>query len=127
MKKIVIPIQNISDVVTNSSSEIFICKTFDAENTVETLKEVLTSVYENYKKANDHAGRNTYAYYGENLDSILEIYIANSDSTDTFYNYSIEKGDVIIESTGENSIPPIIMDFIFEFFDYKSVERIHLG
>jgi hypothetical protein len=127
MKRISIPIQTISDIITNSSSEIFICKSDNAEQTIELLEEVLESVYENYKKARDHAGSNTYCYYGETLSDILTISIAKHDESDCFYNYKITKGDVLIESTGDNSIPPIIMDFIELFFQWDKVKRVHLG
>lgn len=126
-KKIIIHVQNISDIITNSSSEIFICKSDNAEQTVELLKEVLTNVYENYKKARDHAGSNTYSYYGESLSDILTISIANRDEHDDYFNYQIKKGDVIIESTDDNSIPVIIMDFISEFFSWNNINRVHLG
>lgn len=126
-KKIIIHIQNISDIITNSSSEIFICKSDNAEQTVELLKEVLTNIYENYKKARDHAGNNTYSYYGESLSDILTISIADRDENDNYFNYQIKKGDVIIESTDDNSIPIIIMDFIHEFFAWDKINRIHLG
>jgi hypothetical protein len=127
MKKIIIPIQTISDIITNSSSEIFICKSDNAEYTIELLEEVLSSIYENYKKARDHAGSNTYSYYGETLSDILTIYIANNDEYNSDYNYHIKKGDVIIESTYDNSIPSTIMDFIVLFFQWNNVKRVHLG
>lgn len=127
MKRIIIPIQTISDIITNSSSEIFICKSDNAEYTVELLNEVLNSIYENYKKARDHAGSNTYSYYGETLSDILTISIAKHDESDNFYNYKITKGDVLIESTEDNSIPSIIMDFIHEFFKWDDIKRVHLG
>ena len=124
---LIIKIQNISDVITNSSSEIFICKSDNSEQTIELLEEVLTSVYENYKKAQDHAGYNTYSYYGESLSDILTIRIADDDYTDSWYGYNISKGDVIIESTTDNSIPIIIMDFIELFFKWDNVKQVHLG
>ena len=131
-KKIIIHIQNISDVITNSSSEIFICKSDNAEHTIELLEEVLSSVYENYKKARDHAGSNTYSYYGDSLSDILTMYIANNDEYNSDYNYHIKRGDIIIESTDDNSIPSIIMDFIHEFFKwdksrtFRIVKRLRL-
>lgn len=127
MEKIVIKIQNISDVITNSSSEIFICQSETPEQTIELIHEVLGDVYENLKKARSNADRNTYSYYGDSLDDILTISIADTDYSDDFYNYSYKKGDILIESTSDNSIPNIIMDFIFEFFSWGEVERYHLG
>ena len=127
MEKIIIKIQNISDVITNSSSEIFICQSETPEQTIELIREVLGDVYENLKKARSNAGRNTYSYYGETLDDILTIDIADEEYSDNFYNYSYKKGDILIESTSDNSIPSIIMDFIYEFFSWNNVERFHLG
>lgn len=127
MEKTVIKIQNISDVITNSSSEIFICQSETPEQTIELIREVLGDVYENLQKARSNADRNTYSYYGESLDDILTISIADADYSDNFYNYSYKKGDILIESTSDNSIPTIIMDFIYEFFSWDKVERYHLG
>ena len=127
MKKITIKIQNISDVITNSSSEIFIGKSNTPEDTAELIRDVLTSVYENLKRARDNAGKNTYAYYGETLDDLMDIYVAQNDYTDSGWGYSYKEGDIIIESTEDNSIPPILMDFIYEFFSWDNIERHHLG
>lgn len=127
MEKIPIKIQNISDVITNSSSEIFICKSNTPEDTAELIRDVLTSVYENLKRARDNAGKNTYAYYGETLEDLIDIYVAQNDYTDSGWGYSYKEGDIIIESTEENSIPPILMDFIYEFFSWDNIERHHLG
>lgn len=125
--KFIIPIQNISDIITNSSSEIFICKSENPEETVELLREVLSSVYDNLKKANDHAGRNTFSYYGGTIDDIMTISVATHDFTDSYFNYKYKKGDILIESTDDNSIPPLIMDFIHEFFTWDKINRTHLG
>ena len=74
-----------------------------------------------------HAGSNTYGYYGETLSDILNIRVSEDDYTDNWYGYNITKGDVIIESTTDNSIPDIIMDFIKLFFKWDDVKRVHLG
>ena len=127
MEKIIVKIQNVSDVITNSSSEIFICKSDTPEDTVDLIRDVLTNVYENLKRARDNAGRNTYGYYGESLDDLMYIHVAPHDYTDDGWGYSYKEGDIIIESTGDNSIPPILMDFIYEFFSWDNIERHHLG
>lgn len=127
MTKFIIPIQNISDVITNSSSEIFICQTDNPEEVAETIKEVLTTVYDSLKKARSCSGKNTMALYEENLDDILSISVADNDYTDLGWGYSYEKGDIIIESEYDNSIPSILMDFIYEFFAWNNVEHHHLG
>lgn len=125
--RIIIPIQNISDIITNSSSEIFVCKTDNPEYTINLLREVLSSVYDNLKKANDHAGRNTFSYYGETIDDLMTISIASHDFKDSNYNYEYKKGDVIIESTDDNSIPDMLMQFIWHFFKWDECKQIHLG
>lgn len=127
MTKFIIPIQNISDVITNSSSEIFICQTDNPEQVVEIIKEVLTSVYENFRKARSCSGKNTFSLYEETLDEIMSIYVADSDFTDSGWGYSYKKGDIVIESEYDNSIPSILMDFIYEFFAWNKVQRYHLG
>jgi hypothetical protein len=125
--KLAINVQNVSDVITNSSSEIFICQSDNPEQTASLIEEVLTNVYENLKRARDNAGNNTYSYYGESLDDLMTIYVADNDYTDDGWGYSYKKGDIIIESQGDNSIPPIMMDFIYEFFAWDKCNRIHLG
>lgn len=127
MKKVIVPIQNISDVITNSSSEIFICQTDKPEETLELMREVLSSVYENLKKARDNGGKNTYSYYGETIDDLMSIYIAEYDGGDSDWGYTYKKGNIIIESTDDNSIPTILMDFIYEFFPYNQIKHQHLG
>lgn len=123
----VIDIQNISDVITNSSSEIFICQTDNPEQTAETIREVLTSVYDNLQKARSCACKNTKAYWGETLDDLLTITVADRDGGDSDWGYTYNAGDILIESTEDNSIPSIMMDFIYEFFDWNKCNRIHLG
>ena len=125
--RFIIPIQNVSDIITNSSSEIFICKSENPDETVSLLRDVLSIVYENLKKANEHAGRNIYSYYGETIDDIMTISVATRDFSDSDYNYEYKKGDVLIESTDDNSIPSVIMDFIHEFFAWDKINRKHLG
>ena len=91
MTKFIIPIQNISDVITNSSSEIFICQTDNPEEVAETVKEVLTDVYENFRKARACAGKNTLSLYEETLDEILEISVADQDGGDSDWGYTYKK------------------------------------
>lgn len=127
MRKFVIKIQNISDVITNSSSEIFICQTDNPQEVADIIKEVLTDVYENFRKARACGGRDKLSLYEETLDEILEISVADHDGGDSDWGYTYKKGDIIIEGLYDNSIPPILMDFIYEFFDWNKVEQHHLG
>lgn len=127
MKKIILPIQNISDVITNSSSEIFVCKSNNPEETEALLREVLESVYENYKIARKHADGKDVPFYGETIDELMTIYVSDEEYTDKYWGYTVHEGDVVIESTSDNSIPEILMNFIYEFFQWGDVERRHLG
>lgn len=127
MKKFIIPIQNVSDVITNSSSEIFVCKSNNPEETVALLREVLESVYENYKKARKHANGEDVPFYGETIDELMTIDISDKEYTEKYWGYTVHEGDVVIESTSDNSIPEILMNFIHEFFQWGDVERRHLG
>lgn len=127
MKKFIIPIQNVSDVITNSSSEIFVCKSNNPEETVELLRETLESVYENYKKARKHANGEDVPFYGETIDELMTIYISDEEYTDKYWGYTVHEGDIVIESTSDNSIPETLMNFIYEFFQWGDVERTHLG
>ena len=127
MTKIIIPVQNISDVITNSSSEIFICQTDNPEEVANTMREVLSAVYENFRTARSCSKKNTLGLYEKNLDDILSISIANSDYYDNSWGISYKKGDIIVESQYDNSIPSILMDFIYEFFDWDKVQQHHLG
>lgn len=127
MIKSVISIQNISDVITNSSSEIFICQSDNPEQTLELMREVLSSVYDNFKKARDNSGSNTYSYYGDSIDDFMTLSIAYSDGRDNNWGYTYKTGDILVESTDDNSIPSVIMDFIYEFFPYNKIQHHHLG
>ena len=127
MKKFIIPIQNVSDVITNSSSEIFVCKSNNPEETVALLREVLETVYENNKKARKHANGEDVTFYGETIDDLMTIYISDEEYTEKYWGYTVHEGDVVIESTSDNSIPETLMNFIYEFFQWGNVERTHLG
>ena len=118
---------SISDVITNSSSEIFICQSDNPEQTLELMREVLSSVYDNFKKARDNSGSNTYSYYGNSIDDFMTLNIAYCDGCDNNWGYTYKKGDILVESTDDNSIPSVIMDFIYEFFPYNKIQHHHLG
>ena len=102
-------IQSFSDIITNSSSELFIIK-----NPKEKGEEIVKFL--------------------RNIDD--DLYIGPADQDDIAeakdWGYKCKKGDMVIWSAGENSIPYPIMVLI-EGLDslidipYGSVERHHLG
>lgn len=110
-------IQSFSDIITNSSSELFIIK--NPKEKGEEIVKFLTGVYE---------------LLGRNIDD--DLYIGPADQDDIAeakdWGYKCKKGDMVIWSAGENSIPYPIMVLI-EGLDslidipYGSVERHHLG
>lgn len=110
-------IQSFSDIITNSSSELFIIK--NPKEKREKIIEFLEGIYELLQI---------------NIDDEMIIGLADKDDIDEAkaYGYTVKKGDMIIWSTGDNSIAYPIMDLI-EGLDYLfnlpygSIERHHLG
>ena len=139
------------DVITNSSSEIFICST---NNSLEDVKEILQSLLDIHHKADP--------YYGNNFDDVFgEIYVLDESNVDSYIDLMVEwecwprdisyhdkqyqkklaearrlyrkehygdptelYGKIVINSNGDNSIPWGIQQSIEELFHAK---RTHLG
>lgn len=119
-----IKVQSASDVITNSSSEIFIVSS-NSEDRQELAKDI-EEMLEVISKA---VGYN-------NLKEILTIEVSNDSYLDRGWGYAVNKGDIIIRSADDNSIP----GFIMEFLDYElqycpamlnkgiyEIKRRHLG
>ena len=110
-------IQSFSDIITNSSSELFIIK--NPKEKGEEIVKFLTGVYK---------------LLGRNIDDDLCMRPADQDDIAEAkdWGYKCKKGDMVIWSADENSIPYPIMVLI-EGLDslidipYGSVERHHLG
>lgn len=117
--KIVIPIQSFSDLITNSSSEVFVISNNDnsIEDTIRTILYKLCEATE------------------QNLNDILTIHTSKYSYRDPDYEFLIKEGDILIESYNDNSIPSWIMDFIEYYLEginslegkIKCVKRHHLG
>lgn len=110
-------IQSFSDIITNSSSELFIIRNPKEEG--EKITEFLQGVYE---------------LLGRDINDDMEI--SPADSNDMAQakecGYTVKKGDLVIWSTSDNSIPWGIMDLIEGLpslfnISYGSIERHHLG
>lgn len=127
---LVINYHSFVDVITNSSSELFVC---DTKKTVAQVKEILkglTLVYSVGIKDSEEA-----TFYEE--DDFLyenmfgEIKIAEKDARDDdefvyadFYGDCYKKGDLLIFSADDNTIPGPMFEMIESMFDAR---RIHLG
>lgn len=114
---IVMKIQSFSDIITNSSSELFIIK--NPKEKGEEITEFLQGVYE---------------LLGRDMDDDLYIEPVGAEEISEVadYGYKTKKGDLLIWSTSDNTIPYAIMKLIENLgslFDipYDSVERHHLG
>lgn len=119
-----IHIQSVSDLITNSSSEVFICQvdTNDTEKLRSEIESLINTLME------------TLGYEGDDYYTGATVEIADEDGEDKDFGYEYKKGDILIWSKGENSIPWNIMDILGDLdilpkFEDKvtDVERHHLG
>lgn len=119
-----IHIQSVSDLITNSSSEVFICQvdTNDTEALKSEIESLINTLMETLEYVNDD-------YY---TGAVVEI--ADEDGVIEGWNYKYKKGDILIWSREENSIPWNIMEILGDLeylpkFEDKvtNVERHHLG
>lgn len=113
-------IQSISDIITNSSSEVFI---IDSDNN-EKIMSFLQDVCE---------------HFGYNTSEIMSMYIADEDGSVVWFDevHRYKKGDLVIDTTYDNSIPYIIYHLldnlswnkppVIEDINIEDVTRIHLG
>ena len=113
-----VKIQSISDIITNSSSEVFVITTDKHAEVAEFIKNICD-------------------VFGVNMDEIMEFDSATENGK-VGYNLKHKKGDLIIYSTNDNSIPDVIMNIIEDLdwnsylpnvksLNIKNVTRQHLG
>lgn len=114
-----INIQSISDIITNSSSEVFVITTDKHAEVAKFIKDVCE-------------------VFGVDMDEIMEFESSTTNHKDSYTGVKVAKGDLVIYSAEENSIPAIIMDMI-ESLDWasylpnvkplniKRVHREHIG
>ena len=119
-----IHIQSVSDLITNSSSEVFICSV-DSNNT-EALRSEIESLINILMEALGYVNDDYYT------GAVVEV--ADKDGIIEGWNYKYKKGDILIWSRDENSIPWDIMNILEDLnylpkFEDKvtNVERHHLG
>lgn len=116
----IIDVHSLVDVITNSSTELFI---LDTNKSVTLVTEILQDMYNVYLKANDLEPSSIF--------TVANIYIADQnheaqlvDDWGGFYNTSDITGKIIIEGIEDNIIPYGLFDFIEYTFNAR---RLHLG
>ena len=94
-------ILSVSDVITNSSSEVFIVhgKPEFQDSINEEVPELLKKICEAVE---------------EDIEEILCCSVSPVTGIDTDWGYYYNEKDLIIESVNDNSIPGWLMDFIQE-------------
>lgn len=113
-------IQSISDIITNSSSEVFIIDSDNNEKIMSFLQDVC-------------------GHFGYDVSEIMSMDIAYKDGSVAWFDeiHHYKKDDLVIESTYDNSIPQLIWYLLdnlpwckpptIEDINIKNVTRIHLG
>ena len=136
----VIPIQSFSDIITNSSSELFVLNT---NNTIQKVKEILNSItsgyqdpiifnlesYNKWKEDNSSVSNLESTYFNTVEDWLIDL-----DSEDSLFEYRLQAFCNIMEYNSlqvcyfrENNIP-----FYTEFMKFakaiglKSAERFSI-
>ena len=109
---------SIVDVITNSSTELFV---IDTDKSMETIKDILQEAINLHNKAEG----TSYTF-----EDIFEEPRFNEGKViiDGWENYYQSKHSdaIIIEGASDNSIPYWMFEFIEYVFGY-STERFHLG
>jgi len=118
MDKFIIPIHSMVDLITNSSTELFV---LDTDKSLEVVKEILQDAINLHNKANDSDISFDDIFdepeFGSGKDAL--------DGWSSYYKSNIENG-IIIKGSSDNSIPYWMFDFIESAFGF-STERFHLG
>jgi hypothetical protein len=127
------------DVITNSSSELFVC---NKEKSLDTVKKVLEEKWAEFIKSHP----NQYDYEGDdgkrvvvaNKESVWdvlhvrqgpseheqEVIDGKSEWGGWGYESHLKKDTILIQSNDDNSIPFDFFDVIEDVFD---CDRVHLG
>jgi len=119
-----IRIHSFVDTITNSSSELFVMKD---KKDIDVLTEALREVWDGFKK-----GKGENEWYKGELEDIMTIHIATEGDVkhwkklekDWDYQFDVKAGDILIESTSDNTIPYGIQVMIESDFN---ANRFHLG
>jgi hypothetical protein len=117
MKKI--NIQSMSDIITNSSSEVFVIQGGSLTDAIVRIVKDVTELWCN-------AANNEWL---KEVSDILEVEVANDFYDDSDWGYHYNKGDIVIYSTDDNSIPYDLMEALEDILNALGVkwQRRHLG
>jgi len=113
-KATAINLHSFVDVITNSSTELFVC---DTNKSIETVESILREKLKQFGALNDReyiyeeCFRPVYIYTKEMADK------AQSDGYAWGYENSSNVGKIIIESACDNTIPYDLWDLINDLFD----------
>lgn len=118
MDRIVISIHSMVDLITNSSTELFV---LDTDKSLEIVKEILQSAIDLNNKANNLSKSFSDIFDEPTLGSGKSAL----DGWEDCYTSKIENG-IILSGSCDNSIPYWMFNFIKDTFGYKT-ERFHLG
>lgn len=113
-----IKIQSISDIITNSSSEVFIIDADNHDKLIEFISDICN-------------------VFGLDVNDLMTFESPAQDGNISGWNIEYKADSLLIWSQGENSIPWSIMAIIEELpwtqspaisqINVKSVNRHHLG
>ena len=113
-----VKIQSISDIITNSSSEVFIIDSDNHNKIISFIKDVCDIC-------------------GWNADDLMLFESASCDGSIRGWDIPYKQGNLIIKSLSDNTIPYIIMELISDLrwmnpptldgVEINSVNRVHLG
>lgn len=107
-------ILSISDVITNSSSEVFIIHA-KPEFQDEINKEVPEII------------KNLCEILELNINEILEFKIAEGSYIDINWDYHVAKNDLLIYSVDDNTIPYWLMEFISSLYNFPKFKEKFSG
>ena len=118
------------DVITNSSTTLFVS---DIGKSVDTVRDLLhdkwikfIELYPNkYDYENDDGTRYVQANR-QNPEEVFSVDEAKQNYTCEYYGYSYKKGDILIRGVDDNSIPSEFFDVIHNTLGY-GCKQIHLG
>ena len=124
--QLIIPMHSFVDVITNSSTELFVCDTHKTRQQIGDILKELLSQY-NGKTGNRYAFRDTFRdpvlVSKKNIDEIGDdCYWGFDDKHSPRKRYLL--GKIVIYGTDDNSIPYDLFDEIEQTFN---ANRFHLG
>jgi hypothetical protein len=114
---LVIKLHSLIDVITNSSTELFVTS---GDKEVKEIESILEEKWKHFSKLYDREE-------GEELCDILEVKKIDNDNYNyvkEYYGTKVEKDNIIIVGVMDNSIPYEFFDIIESLFN---AQRVHLG